>query len=68
MNSVDFKLHAVPGQAPALMLNCAYRRKGRQMDTNHLPLSGRHDLAKKLVVLVTWQADIVSSVAHYPQA
>ncbi|WIA08218.1 hypothetical protein OEZ85_007667 [Tetradesmus obliquus] len=38
MNSVDFKLAALPGQAPRLLLNCAMRRKHGNADINHLSL------------------------------
>ncbi|KAF8072474.1 Rngtt [Scenedesmus sp. PABB004] len=38
MNSVDFKLHALPGAAPRLALNCAMRRKHGAAEVNHLTL------------------------------
>ncbi|KAF6258115.1 mRNA capping enzyme, catalytic domain-containing protein [Scenedesmus sp. NREL 46B-D3] len=38
MNSVDFKLAALPGQPPKLLLNCATRRKHGNADINHLSL------------------------------
>jgi hypothetical protein len=40
MNSVDFKLAAMPGQQPRLLLNCATRRKHGNTDINHLSLQG----------------------------
>jgi hypothetical protein len=40
MNSVDFKLAAMPGQQPRLLLNCAMRRKHGSTDINHLSLQG----------------------------
>eukprot|EP00775_Hariotina_reticulata_P011715 gene11715-11860_t len=38
MNSVDFKLSALPGKPVLLQLNCAMRRKHGQADVNHLSL------------------------------
>jgi hypothetical protein len=43
MNSVDFKLAALPGQQPRLLLNCATRRKHGSADINHLSLQGEED-------------------------
>jgi hypothetical protein len=52
MNSVDFKLSALPGQQPRLLLNCAMRRKHGSADVNHISLQGERLERYCLVLLV----------------
>lgn len=40
MNSVDFKLFALPDRPVQLQLNCAMRRKYGTAEINHMSLQG----------------------------